>query len=93
MSAYERSRLRDIEAALEASDPALASALRTFTIVRSGKPLALLAAWLIMGIAAVAGWWFPAMILSGPLLVITMVMLGDAWPTLGPEQLFDRDDL
>jgi ferric-dicitrate binding protein FerR (iron transport regulator) len=80
LTSYERSRLRDIEAALEASDPSLAMALRSFRLPRRHRLYRLAALWLVAAVAAVgavAGWWILFLIISGPLFVLTAMALGD----------------
>jgi len=79
LTPYERSRLRDIEEALTASDPSLAAALRSFRVPGRRRVYGLAALWLVAAAGAVAGWWILSLIISGPLLVLTLITVGERW--------------
>jgi hypothetical protein len=74
-SDYERRRLEEIEAALRVSDPGLDRALRTFRPRRTLLMICLTVIWLSVAGMGLTKWWIVTLIVLGPLLAITCVML------------------
>ena len=74
-SEHERRRLDEIEAALRASDPELDRALRTFRPRRTWPIVCLITVWLCAVGIGLTPWWMVTLIMLGPLLAITCVIM------------------
>ncbi len=75
LNEYERCRLGEIEEALRASDPRLDRALRTLRPPRRRTLGWLSAGWLSAVGAGLAGWWIIVVVMLGPLLAATLLVL------------------